>query len=170
MASRGSGRVGCCAGLLSKLTMTMQQQASPPAMPRHMTVRSACSAAPAHHVPCSKEQRDRFRLSTGGAQQEAPPQDSCPVLLLLAMPPPPLPLPPLLLWLAQAAAALAAAESGAKQCRKPARVSTACTPCHLLVLPYQRSMLPCLQQCKPREQRGRIPGRQGGLRGSADRS
>ena len=69
------------------------------------------------HPPCSKEQRDRFRLSTGGAQQAAPPQASCPVLLLLAVPPPP---PPL----AQGAA-LAAAESGAKQCRKPARVSTA---------------------------------------------
>ena len=71
----------------------------------------------------------------------APPQASCPVLLLLAVPPP---LPP---SLAQGAA-LAAAESGEKQCRKPARVSTACTPCHLLVLPYQRSMLPCLQEAK----------------------
>ena len=114
-----------------------------------------------HSPPCSKEQRDRFRLSTGGVQLLAPPQDSCPVLLLRDAPPPPLlppgaatppgpgllrPLPPPPLPAKPlAAAAFAAADSGEKKCRCPARVSTRCPRCHRLQLLSQRSIVPCLQ-------------------------
>lgn len=108
----------------------------------------------ANRSPCSKEQRDRLMDSSGGLQLSAPPQGSCPALGLLRrlplLPPaPPIPPPPLLLPPAPLpparAAAFAAADSGRKKWRKPARVSTRWPARHLLLALFHRSMLPCLQ-------------------------
>lgn len=98
--------------------------------------------------PCSKEQRDKLMDSSGGLQLSAPPQGSWPPLGLLrrlpllplpAALPLPAPLP------AAKAAAFAAADSGKKKCRNPARVSTRWPARHLLLALFHRSMLPWLR-------------------------
>lgn len=106
------------------------------------------------HSPCSNEQRDRLMDSRGGLQLSAPPHGNCPPLGLLRRLPllpllaPPLPLPPPPPAPAEptaSAAAFAAADSGRKKWRKPARVSTRWPTRHLLLALFHRSMLPCLQ-------------------------
>lgn len=65
-----------------------------------------------------------------------------------------------------AAAAFAAADSGRKKCRWPARVSTRCPRCHRLQPLSHRSIVPCLRQGEAGGEAG-TQDQQSSLRGGA---